>query len=266
MNVKFKRDFLMNENSGGESSAGGGAGESVSNPLDSSAPATDDLGYAIEPDEKPDEAAKPADPAKPAVKKATGYEEEVPAADPAPGKSGYGEEPPAADPAKPAEAAKPADEPKLDYELDVNGIPEKDAKYVKDFAIKHKVPKEVAQALVEERREAAREYAAHQAKLVQQQKEQKIAWHKELKEDKDFGGANFAHNVKQAERVIEEFMPNIKNKLTESGAMLPPYIMRDLASLAKTLYGTKPMVQGDISTPDDESDDSHLDFYSKKES
>ena len=58
-------------------------------------------------------------------------------------------------------------------------------------------------------------------------------------------------------------MPNTKKELTKSGAMLPPWVMRDLAKLAETLYASPKLVQGDPVVPREEVDDedAHLAFY-----
>lgn len=260
MNDYFKKKFLMEENSGGNA-AGGGAGAPASNPSDAPAPATDDLGYDIVPDPAVSSAiagdpAKPAASAAPAAtdkKPIAGYDPDAPV-DPATGKQAD----PPADPAKPA-ATPAADD--LGFELDEKDARPEDSKFVKEFAKKHKVSKEVAQALLDTKKAEAAEQAKRVQELeVERQKVRKM-WHKELKEDKDFGGEHFAHNVKQAEKVIEDFLPNVKKKLTESGSMLPPYIMRDLAAMAKTLYGSKSLVQGEAPAPDENSKDDHLAFY-----
>lgn len=267
MNDYFKKKFLMEENSGGNA-AGGGAGAPASNPSDAPAPATDDLGYEITPDPTAAVGAIAGDPAKPAAapagtpaaaekKPIAGYDPDAPA-DPATGyldpATGKAPETPAAPGVAPA-----ADD--LGFELDEKDARPEDSKFVKEFAKKHKVSKEVAQALLDTKKAEAAEQAKRVQELeVERQKVRKM-WHKELKEDKDFGGEHFAHNVKQAEKVIEDFLPNVKKKLTESGSMLPPYIMRDLAAMAKTLYGSKSLVQGEAPAPDENSKDDHLAFY-----
>lgn len=94
--------------------------------------------------------------------------------------------------------------------------------------------------------------------------ETRKSWVQELKDDQDFGGDNFGANVKKVDRVINDFLPNIKKKLTEGKGMLPPYIMRDLAKMSKALYGTEKLVTGEGEQPKSEvkTEDEQIDeFY-----
>jgi hypothetical protein len=85
-------------------------------------------------------------------------------------------------------------------------------------------------------------------------KKTEAQWYRELKEDPNFGGEKFLHNVKRAERVVQDYMPNLKNKLTESKVMLPPYVMKDLFLLAKQLYSSGEHVEGDPTKASDDKD------------
>lgn len=190
--------------------------------------------------------------------------EEEPVKDPA---SGYGdaepkvEEPPAEE--KPPEPPKEKDD--LDKALD--GLPDAEIAQIKDFAAKNKLTPEQVKAYGEIRKgelaEAvkAAERAEKEEKLAIQR--QRAGWYKELKEDPDFGGEHFNKNVGNAEKVLAEFMPNTKKRLTESKGMLPPYLMRDLAKLWEHMNATERLVHGEPPKPREEEKEGNdpLAFY-----
>lgn len=267
--------FLFEEKSGGDG-AGGGAGGS-SNPSNPPAPTsvvdddgeeTDDLGYPIE--KKPGDEQKPAD--KKESKADLGYGDDEdgdkkPDEKKDAGKNtGYGD-----DEEKPAdekpEDKKPVDEKKeekkLDYELDEKGLESQAeaVKNIKDFAAKHGLTKDAAQTLLDDRKAMVARQAEHAKQVEAEKVRVRAQWKAELKSDATFGGENYGHNIKLVDRVIEENLPEIKKKLTDGKTMLPPYIMKDLAAIGRTLYGSKGLVQGDpVSSTDDASDDA-LSFY-----
>lgn len=178
--------------------------------------------------------------------------------------TGYGAEPPKVDPAPPAPPAAPPVVDDLDKAL--GELPKTELTKIKDFMTKHKVAPEVAKEYGELRRQEiaeAQKWSQDQEKAGEQRIAQmKADWHKELKEDKDFGGENFSQSVQAVERVMQDFMPSTKKRLTESKGMLPPYLMRDLAKVAETLYKNPILVQGDPPAPKaSETEDSPLDFY-----
>lgn len=182
--------------------------------------------------------------------------------------TGYGSEPPKVDPV--AVAAKPLESPTkvddLGFELKDDGIPKSDAQAVREFAKKHSLTKEVAQELLDQKKaqftQAEADRAAFEQEQIRARDLKRSEWYNELKNDPTFGGEKFAFHVKQAEKVIEEFMPGTKKTLTERGSMLPPYIMRDLAKLAAQLYTTDSLMQGQPVAPsDDQEEDDGTAFY-----
>lgn len=222
----------------------------------------DDLGYPI---------VKPAQEGK---EKSTGGDDKTPKSEqeeevkePA---TGYGDEEPKVDEIpEPKEDKAPVEkDSSLGFDLDVKGLTDKLREQVVDFAKKHSLTKEAAQALVDQRREELtnlqKEIDRKQAEAKVEAQKVRANWHKELKADPKFGGENFSHNVKRVEKVLDQYLPNIKKRLTETGAALPPYIMRDLASLADRLFATEKLVQGDSGNqkPQDDKDaDDPLSFY-----
>lgn len=218
----------------------------------------DDFGYRIEPAKTPG-AEKPEGDAGTKVEPPKEEKIENPA-------TGYGDEPPVV-PADPPPAEKKPEPVKDELELNVEGVPEAEAAKVREFAKKHGVTKEVAQAMIDERREAVKQVEAQRAeyeKAMQKRiAETRKQWHDELKNDSQFGGDKFNFHVKRAEKVLEEFMPSTKKVLTERKTMLPPYVMRDLAKLADHLYATEKLVQGEASKPDadEKENDDPLNFY-----
>lgn len=221
--------------------------------------------------------AKPATPpaATPDKKAEAGKKPEVPAKktdDEKPeGILGYGAEPPKE--GEPPAAAKPPVEEdiKLDFELDVTKLPKEEATKLKKFAKEHGMNEKQAKAYVSLRtQEIAQEQAAQEqadADFEREVQETRRGWDKELRDDPNFGGEKYSHNVKLVEKVVSEHMPNFKKALTDKGTMLPPYLMRDLAAVGKLLYSTSKLVTGDPPAPpkQEEDPDSHLDFYTSGE-
>lgn len=224
----------------------------------------DQYGYAKAPDksaEKVEVVTPPAVEEKPPEKledikdAATGYGIKAP---PAP-KDG--------DPA-PAEVVPPVEKPPEELTIDTKGLDEKEATKLVDFAKANKLSKEAAQALVEMRKsESVASLAAQQAQAKAQIAEiakLKAGWHKELASDPNFGGDKFEKSLMKVEKVLADFMPSTKKELTARGSMLPPYVMRDLAKIADTLYSNDRLIVGESgSAPKDKEEkvSSPLDYY-----
>lgn len=230
----------------------------------------DEFGYERVTPETPPKEEKPA-----GDKGAAGYDEEPVVEDkkaieevkePV---SGYDKEPEEVK-EKPVEDKKADDKAGASDDFDIKEpgdlLPE-DVKELKEFIKKHKVSKEVAQALVEQKKEEAKKIVASiearkkEAELVAAK--YKKAQFEELKADPAFAGDKFAASVKRSEKVIEEFFPNLKKELTKGKGLLPAYIMKDLVKLADHLYETEKLAQGDPVTPktEDKEANNPLDFY-----
>lgn len=139
---------------------------------------------------------------------------------------------------------------------------------IKAFVKANKLSKEVGLALVESKKAEIKKSQelldAHKKNSAEEQKKVRSGWYDELKADSEFGGEKFDFNVKRVDKMIQDFMPNIKKKLTDSKGMLPPYVMKDLAKLSGQLYSTGKLVEGEPSKPSDESKDAPNDplaFY-----
>jgi hypothetical protein len=220
---------------------------------------TDDFGYEKEPEKKI--APPPATPAAPAPK----TEEKPPVEEKK--LSGYGkdEEPPKTEEKPPVEEKKPeemTDEEKAQKEIadSVAALGDGyDKEKIKKFAIENKFTKAQLDAYVKLTKE-------EEAQIVKQAEEakrnQRKAWKEELLKDPDFGGENFDLNVDRVEKVLQNYMPNIKKVLTEKGSMLPPYIMKDFLSLAKVLNPTNKLDVGEPPAPKEEEGDYLSDLYS----
>ena len=183
-------------------------------------------------------------------------------------KSGYSEEEPKA-PKKDEkkEEGKSDKNSNKDFKLDTEGLLEDEIKDLNDFIKTHSINEKQAQAMVDQKKDDVKKYdtmvADDKSEVERKAQERRVAWHRELKEDSTFGGENFAHSIKQAEKVIDEHLPNLKKVLTEEGGMLPPYVMKDLAKLAGTLYSTEKLNQGEPADKGKEEDDENdpLAFY-----
>lgn len=186
--------------------------------------------------------------------------------------SGYGKEPPKEDEiVDPPATLPPAKDETLGFELDVKDLTKTEIEKITKFAKDHKLSKEAAQAFVEMKKiEAATAKAADEA-MEKQIKvtvaKQKADWHKELSQDPVFGGDKFDHNVKQVDKLMNDFMGNTKKVLTERKSMLPPYVMRDLSKLAEKLYESEKLIHGDGAASSGEKEKTaekefdHLSFY-----
>lgn len=183
--------------------------------------------------------------------------------------TGYGDEPPKIEDAPPEKKEDPKkDDIDLGFEVNAEGVPAEELSKLKSFLKKHNASKELAQELIDQRKQEIASIKAEQEAAEKEMKLERdrtrVAWHKELKDDPNFGGDKFGFNVLRAEKVVEEFMPNTKKRLTETKAMLPPYVMRDLVKLADHLYSTEKLVQGDPTKPNNENakdEDDPLAFY-----
>jgi hypothetical protein len=149
---------------------------------------------------------------------------------------------------------------------DKGDLLDEEVKELEEFINAQKLSKEAAEALVNlKRNEAKREIEFIKSKKEEEVRlvnETRHQWFTELKGDKTFGGENFAANLKKVDKVINDFMPGLKKHLTENPRMLPPFVMRDLAKLADTLYNKgKTFEQGEPSVPEKPDDDSPLAFY-----
>lgn len=256
-----------------EVSGGGAAAVPPVVPAAASAPAgeveTDDLGYEIMPAKKQvvdvqgakaatDEAEKARAEGRAANDAAKPDDQKI---DPS---TGYGEEPPKVE--EPVKKEEPAAKPDLAYELKLEGLPKEEVEKVAAFAKKHALSQEVAQEFADLRKselKAAEERAASDQREQEQAKMRlRREWHTELKNDPQFGGEKFGFNIMQAEKVVQEFMPNTKKVLTDRKSMLPPYVMRDLARMASTLYSTEKLGQGEAPAAPKKNDvDEALEFY-----
>jgi len=206
-----------------------------------------------------DELGYPKAQSQPPAPNQTPQAAQPPAATPPAGEvnSGYNTPPPPpnaagyVDPnaAPPAPATPPAAPAAFKVEADLKDFSDADKQLLTQHFEKYKLPKEAQLALVDIRKS---ELVAQQQAQAQYQKQVeaetnriKTEWFNELKNDKDFGGANFDANTKMVNKFIADFMPNTKKMLTEKGGMLPPNTMRDFHAVAKKLYETEGFVQGD---------------------
>lgn len=224
----------------------------------------------------------PADPAPPADPIKDMYDtppaDPTPSDDPAPSDApkdnatGYGDDPAPSDPPKedPAPADPPKDDPapteeelkdaekllKFEIKESLGNLPEGlDKESIEAFVLENKMTKEQVDAYVKFAQAESDQQATN---LEEARKQQKVDWTNELKNDETFGGDNFNINIDRAEKMLGDHLPNLKKALTERGSMLPPYIMKDLANLYKTLNPTTTLVNGDPSIPAPKDDGNFL--------
>lgn len=141
------------------------------------------------------------------------------------------------------------EEVKTDLTEVIKELPESlDKDKVLKFAEDNKLSVEQVKAYAELERNAQVE----NEKAVEAQKK---SWVQELKSDSTFGGENFDANIMKVGKMLTKHMPNFEKVLTEGGKMLPPYIMKDLLSLHKTLNPTASLVKGNPTPKVEEKND-----------
>lgn len=210
-------------------------------PLEKTGGNLDDFGY-----EKPKASVKPGEENKGDIKE-TKKPDTPPPEEKIEAVTGYDKD------IKPIEEEKPLEVPvedpnKLEYELDVKDLDTKQVEKIKIFAKKNNLSKEQAQAFSEMTK--AEQVAFKQSvddynkKVETERTNTKAAWQTELKNDPEFGGANYKQNVDKTNKFVGEFMPETKKVLTERGSMLPPSVMRDISKLADKVYASSSFVSG----------------------
>ena len=80
--------------------------------------------------------------------------------------------------------------------------------------------------------------------LQRQITEQRQVWFDEMRADKEFGGENFDNSMTKVNQVLKDYGQELTKQLDESKAMLPPYVVKMVARIGQTMYGNKPMIQG----------------------
>ncbi|MHC8403596.1 hypothetical protein [Pseudomonas sp. TMB3-21] len=135
----------------------------------------------------------------------------------------------------PAEATKPAGAPeKYEFKAPEGYVP--DAQLLAGFeslAKELNLPQDAAQKLMEF---DAKRLASSQDAAAADQKAQVEAWIGELKQDKDFGGANFDASVKVAQKAMADFgTPELRQMLDASGLGSHPEVVRFFHRVGKGL-------------------------------
>lgn len=184
--------------------------------------------------------------------------------------TGYGDDDSSDDDKKEEDPKETPDDDDKDKggKLNTEGLSQKEVENIQSLAKKMDLTDKQAQALVDERREYNKQIddalKADEKARETAKKERRANWQKELKEDPDFGGAEFTRNLQTTERVLHDFFPNLKKQLTDSKGMLPPYVMRDLKKLGDHLYKGDSVVDGDPPAPpkEEKEDNDPLSFYS----
>jgi len=172
-----------------------------------------------------------------------------------------------------AEAAKKKDE-KSDDKDEITplleGLPENDAKDIKDFATEHKLNKDQTKAFVDLRKKENLDAEQFQKDQLEKQKKNltntRASWVKELKEHKDFGGDKFERNVAKVDKVLDELLPETSKALKDNKGVLPPNVMRDLAKVHDKIFGTEGLTTGKATAEVKPDEDDVLAFYSMSES
>lgn len=231
-------------------------------PLEEDGDTHDDLGYAKVPPVTPTpEGTAPKTGDKPAQAAAAKPAEVT---NPA---TGYGKEPPVVPdaPVVPATVVPPPVPDELDKS--VEGLPEIDAKEIKTFAKENGLSPEIAKKWADRVKTMIANQKVEATNMEKEREQEKLRtraqWHKELKDDKDFGGEKFDLSLSRSEKTLSEFFPELKKELTDNKTILRPSVMRGLNRIAEKLHATENLVHGDpvvVQKPDEEKDEA-LEFY-----
>lgn len=159
---------------------------------------------------------------------------------------------------KPA-AVEPEGEP------DLQGVEDEHLKaYIKENKLSKAEAEAIAKYELSLKSAVEQEDQKYQETLKENEAKRRDTWVKELRDDKTFGGGDFKKGVERAEKVLD-LLPNVKKRLTETKAMLPPWIMRDLDSLHDTLFSNNSSYGDGGPRKDDTQVERHpSDFYNKK--
>lgn len=177
--------------------------------------------------------------------------------------SGYGGKP--ADTPAPAagtEATTTDDKP---LELDLKGFKEEEVQDLRDFAKTHKLSKETAQALLDQRQAQKAGDEQKRTEIQEGIKKQHGEWEKELRADPDFGGDKFDQSVHQVNKLITDHFPSIQKNLTKSGGKVPPDVMRDLRKVALKMYGESEFTEGSKPAAQTSKEREPWEYYGKEQ-
>ena len=231
----------MNQVSEGDN--GGGNGAQTPPPASQTQTEGDSLSATLDEMYKDEPTPPPAKVEDKPTQEAT-KDEKKPDGETAPSLTGYGDEPSqAADgdgktPEKKEE--KPAEEG-VKVEFDATGLDDSNKTYVENFAKEHKLSKETTQAFanqIKAQNKVIADVADTYMKLQKQAQEATHkAWEDELKNDANFGGANFQRNLKRVDTVLDKLFPNAKIYLQNSKERLHPSAMKDLLSFYDSVLG-----------------------------
>lgn len=230
-------------------------------PSDSPPPAPgekqyDELGYEIVPknpvsgDQKPPGDKSKETPPKESEKvedPATGYEEDIKVDDPPP-----------ADPNAPKPPATP---PPTELEKKLEGLKGSFAEETKKIITEMKLEGESLDKFISFRMAEQKSFedwaVKSQNENARQDKLRRHKWQEELKSDTVFGGDKYLINITRTNKILDEYLPELKKELTEAKQMLRPSVMRGLMRLADQMYPDRKLVQGDPPPPpeDKKNDD-----------
>lgn len=173
--------------------------------------------------------------------------------------TGYGDKEPVVEDPPPADPPKDPPPPATDLDKQLEGLNKSFAEQVKkqitDLGLEGEARTKYI-ALKHQEQKDAIDWGKNQAAREKQEDQvRRQSWHKELKEDPAFGGDKFSVNITRSEKILDEYLPELKKELTDAKQILRPSVMRGLARLADQLYPDRKMVQGDPPAADDKGAD-----------
>lgn len=145
-------------------------------------------------------------------------------------------------------------------ELDLKGFKEEEVQHIREFAKANGLTKEQAQAMVDNQRADQDDLAKLREDRKAEEAKIYAKWEQELRDDPDFGGANYGHSVGAVNKFISEHLPSFGKALTAAGKRLPPIAMKEILKVSEKMYGESTFVEG--SKTSTEKERNPWDFYS----
>lgn len=135
-----------------------------------------------------------------------------------------------------------AEELKLELPKDSRLDP-KDVEQTLALAKEHGLNQKQAEAALERQHVAVQ---AHHDRLLSDHEKRVTGWAEELKNDPEFGGANFLENSKDAQMALTKLFPKLtaSGKLDVTGFGNDPDLVKDLAALGKLIKNDKTVFGG----------------------
>ena len=122
----------------------------------------------------------------------------------------------------------------------VEGLSNDQAMQMKNYIAMHKLSKEASDDFVNMAKKQIADQnesiAKGQIDRKQAVAEQKTKWHNEVISHPEFGGNNIRQTYSHVQQVLDQFFPEMKKEIDQTGGMIPSYFMLGLARTGKAAF------------------------------